>query len=123
MNTEKQPAVAGPVEPTGRHLPLAGVPVEVRGYQTEMGGLYRSEKVAHSVAGDPGELWPLVRLEDAHRAALDCRTCRHHTTATDGCVSVLQCREGSAYQRAGVRQCWTDAERGNPGAAVVRRLE
>ena len=43
------------------------------------------------------------------RSTLDCRTCRHHTTATGGCVSVLACREGSAYQRAGVRQCWNEA--------------
>jgi hypothetical protein len=46
---------------------------------------------------------------NAQRVILDCRTCRNHTTATGGCVSVLQCNEGSAYQRAGVRQCWTHA--------------
>jgi hypothetical protein len=40
---------------------------------------------------------------------LDCRTCRHHTTATGGCVSVLRCIDGSAYQQAGVRQCWERA--------------
>lgn len=101
------PAVGAPVEPTVRRLPVAGVPVVVRGYQSDLGGLYRFEAVALSVAGDDGEVFPLVRLEDAQRAALDCRTCRHHTTATGGCISVLTCHEGSAYQRAGVRQCWT----------------
>lgn len=103
------PADAGRLETPVRRLPVLGVPVFVRGYQSDLGGLYRFEAVALSVAGDDGEVFPLVRLEDAQRAALDCRTCRHHTTATGGCVSVLVCHEGSAYQRAGVRQCWTDA--------------
>lgn len=107
--SESQTAVGAPVEPSVRRLPVAGVPVFVRGYQSDLGGLYRFEQVALSVAGDDGEVFPLVRLEDAQRAALDCRTCRHHTTATDECVSVLACRDGSSYQRAGVRQCWTDA--------------
>jgi hypothetical protein len=39
-------------------------------------------------------------------APLDCRTCRNHTTASGGCISVLRCIDGSAYQRAGVRQCF-----------------
>lgn len=89
--------------------PVAGVPVLVRGWQSANGGMYHSEKTARVVSGEGGDVFALVRLDDAQRAALDCRTCRHHTTATGGCVSVLQCYEGSAYQRAGVRQCWTDA--------------
>ena len=42
-------------------------------------------------------------------STLDCRTCRQHATATGGCISVLKCIEGSAYQRAGFRQCWEKA--------------
>ena len=37
---------------------------------------------------------------------LDCRTCRHHTHASGGCMSVLECHEGSAYQRTMRRQLW-----------------
>jgi hypothetical protein len=43
------------------------------------------------------------------KALLDCRTCRNHTTNSGGCISVLRCVQGSAYQRAGVRKCWDDA--------------
>jgi hypothetical protein len=42
----------------------------------------------------------------AHAAALDCRTCRQHNDRVGGCMSVVRCVYGSAYQRAGVRQCW-----------------
>ena len=42
----------------------------------------------------------------AHAAALDCRTCRQHNDRVGGCMSVVRCVDGSAYQRAGVRQCW-----------------
>lgn len=37
---------------------------------------------------------------------LDCRTCRQHNDRVGGCMSVVRCIDGSAYQRAGVRQCW-----------------
>jgi hypothetical protein len=52
---------------------------------------------------------------EALRAALsqaepviDCRTCRHYTTASGGCLSVIKCVDGVAYQRAGIRQYWRD---------------
>jgi hypothetical protein len=65
--------------------------------------------------------WPQTQLADVfERAAgeierlrvhldygLDCRTCRHHTTQTGGCISVLRCEAGSAYQRIAPRQCWS----------------
>jgi len=47
----------------------------------------------------------LDSLAAEQRRLMDCRTCRNHTTSTGGCVSVLRCIDGSAYQRAGVRQC------------------
>jgi len=40
--------------------------------------------------------------------AIDCRTCRHYTTASGGCLSVIKCVDGVAYQRAGIRQYWRD---------------
>ena len=51
----------------------------------------------------------LEAWRETAKETLDCRTCRHHTTATGGCISVLKCIEGSAYQRAGFRQCWEKA--------------
>ena len=68
-------------------------------------------------------VWPwdiereLMPSMEALRAALsqpqaepviDCRTCRHYTTASGGCLSVLKCVDGVAYQRAGIRQFWND---------------
>ena len=45
---------------------------------------------------------------EGQRAALDCRTCRHYTEKTSGCMSVVRCVQGCAYQRGGVRAYWSD---------------
>lgn len=92
-----------------RRLLVAGGSVDVRGYASHLGGLYRSESVARSVSGDDGTVYPLVRADEAHGAALDCRTCRHYTE-NGGCMSVIRCVQGGAHQRAGVIRYWDTEE-------------
>ncbi len=41
-------------------------------------------------------------------ALRDCRTCRHYTEKTGGCMSIVRCVQGSEYQRNGVRAYWDD---------------
>lgn len=49
-----------------------------------------------------------VREQPQAEPVIDCRTCRHYTTASGGCLSVIRCVDGVAYQRAGIRQYWRD---------------
>jgi hypothetical protein len=57
----------------------------------------------------------IEQLRAALLDARDCRTCRHFTTRSGGCMSVLRCVDGSGYQRRGVVQLWeTD---GGPATA------
>jgi hypothetical protein len=37
----------------------------------------------------------------------DCRLCAHFTTATGGCVSVIQCVDSMQFKATAPRQCWT----------------
>lgn len=37
---------------------------------------------------------------------LDCRTCRHFTTASGGCRSLVKCVDASMYVRAGAVRIW-----------------
>lgn len=50
----------------------------------------------------------LLAAQPQTEPAIDCRTCRHYTTASGGCLSVIKCVDGVAYQRAGIRQYWRD---------------
>lgn len=50
----------------------------------------------------------LLAAQPQDKPVIDCRTCRHYTTASGGCLSVLRCVDGVAYQRAGIRQFWND---------------
>lgn len=102
------PAVAGQLETPVRRQLVAGGVVEVRGYQSANGGLYHDSGQALRRHFAESEIHPLVRAHDAHMAALDCRTCRHYTEKTGGCMSVVRCVQGCAYQRLGVRAYWSD---------------
>jgi hypothetical protein len=68
----------------------------------------RSETDGYYIPTDDSVQLRLLRRcwDAAVKSALDCRTCRHHTTATGGCTSVVRCREGSEYQPATPRRCW-----------------
>lgn len=95
-------------------------------------GLVESLRNANAAAQQPGKFGVLTHQQERAWMALidsisvetppprswrlDCRTCRHHTTATGGCISVLRCIDGSSYQEAGVRQCW---ERTNDDATTT----
>ena len=51
----------------------------------------------------------IEQLRAALLDARDCRTCRHFTTRSGGCVSVLRCVDGSGYQRQGRFRFWEAA--------------
>jgi hypothetical protein len=51
----------------------------------------------------------IAALRAALLDARDCRTCRHFTRSSGGCVSVLRCIDGSSYQRLGRIQYWEAA--------------
>ena len=53
-----------------------------------------------------GEAMAAWGAAQERKALLDCRTCRQHTTVSGGCLSVLQCVEGSAYQPTVPRRIW-----------------
>lgn len=84
-------------------------------------GLVESVRNANAAAQRPGEFGLLTHQQERAWVALidalsseinirswriDCRTCRHYTTATGGCISVLRCIDGSSYQQAGVWKLW-----------------
>jgi hypothetical protein len=47
----------------------------------------------------------LTAVEDRYKAILDCRICRNFD-GIQHCKSVLRCRDGSGYQRAGTVRLW-----------------
>lgn len=43
---------------------------------------------------------------DVGRTSVDCRTCKHYTTASGGCRSTAQCINGDQYKATAPRQYW-----------------
>lgn len=72
------------------------------GHITE--GFTESQMLAH------GEAMAAWGAAQERKALLDCRTCRQHTTVSGGCMSVLQCVEGSAIERTAAESPAEQAE-------------
>jgi hypothetical protein len=69
-----------------------------------------------------GKVHTLPRSErDALRADADCRLCANFTTKSGGCVSLVQCVDGSQYKATTPRQYWLagpDAAMATPPASA-----
>lgn len=50
----------------------------------------------------------VILCSAARAAALDCRTCAHHTYASGGCMSALRCVGGDRYTPTQPRKLWEE---------------
>jgi hypothetical protein len=64
--------------------------------------------LAPDVSSDAAALVERGRMEERERLR-DCRLCRHYTTASGGCVSVLQCVAGDRFTATAPLRYWEAA--------------
>lgn len=96
-------------QPQADHFPDAGNPVawlRVSNISGRPTGAFLTSELDRVMLRTE-RLVPMVIQQHAE-PVIDCRTCRHYTTASGGCLSVIKCVDGVAYQRAGIRQYWRD---------------